>query len=448
MMRDKLYYIKTWGCLMNSYDSGRIAEILENISYKETNVEAEADLVILNTCHIREKATEKVFSHIGRLRKIKTRREEIGKKLIIGVAGCIAQAEGKQILHRAPEVDLVFGPQTWHELPNMLQEVEQGFRTANTDFPVEEKFDKLPEEVIKKERVQNGLSSLAVQEGCDKFCTYCVVPFTRGAEYSRPVLQVLHEAKALAEKGAKEITLLGQNINAYHGEGPDGKDWGFDKLLYSIADIEGIERIRYTTSYPSEMTDSIINAHRDIEKLMPYVHLPVQSGSDRILKAMNRRHNVQEYLHIIEKFKKARADIAFSSDFIVGFPNETREDFLATIKLIKEVKYASAYSFIYSKRPGTVAASLEDNISLQEKSERLQELKNLTDSLQEDFNQNTMDKEFFVLFEKEGKHHNQYVARSPWMQAVAVNSANNMLGKIAKIKATKVVSNSLIGELV
>ncbi len=448
MRKEKLYYIRTWGCLMNSYDSGRIAEILENIAYKETNVEAEADLIILNTCHIREKATEKVFSHIGRLRKIKTRRAEIGKNLIIGVAGCIAQAEGQHILHRAPEVDLVFGPQTWHQLPKMLQAVEQGVKTTNTDFPVEEKFDKLPEEVIKRERVQNGASSLAVQEGCDKFCTYCVVPFTRGSEYSRPILQVLQEAKSLVRQGAKEITLLGQNINAYHGEGPDGKDWGFDKLLYSIADIEGLERIRYTTSYPSEMTDSIINAHREIEKLMPYVHLPVQSGSDRILRAMNRRHNIQEYLHIIEKFKNAREDIAFSSDFIVGFPNETREDFLDTVKLINEVKYASAYSFIYSKRPGTVASTLEDNILLEEKKERLQELKHLTDSFQDSFNQNTMDKEFFVLFEKKGKHQNQYVARSPWMQAVAVSSFDNMLGKTAKIKATKVIANSLIGELV
>ncbi len=447
--KKKKLYIKTWGCQMNVYDSKRMADVLRPMGYEAVDEPDNADMMVLNTCHIREKATEKVFSELGRLRKHKDRRTEEGKETLMAVAGCVAQAEGDVITDRAPYVDLVFGPQTYHELPQMVNGVTgelDGQRAINTDFPVESKFDFLPQE----ETEASGPSAfLSVQEGCDKFCTFCVVPYTRGAEFSRPVEQIIVEAKALVKAGAKEIQLLGQNVNAYHGEGSNGKEWGLGALIKELAcRVDGLERIRYTTSHPRDMDDELIQAHGDVPQLMPFLHLPVQSGSDSILKAMNRRHKADLYRRIIDQLREARPDIALSSDFIVGFPGETEDDHKATLDLIDYVRYAFVYSFKYSARPGTPAATMSDQVLEAIKDRRLQELQAMVNQHQREFNQATVGQVFPVLFEREGRDETQIHGRSPYMQSVHVQGNQRLIGEIVPVKVTTAYANSVSGEIV
>lgn len=439
----KKLYIKTWGCQMNVYDSRRMTDILSPLGYTTTETPEDADMVILNTCHIREKATDKVFSEIGRLRDIKEGRAAEGKKTLIAVAGCVAQAEGEFIMERAKAVDLVFGPQAYHELPEMIVKAT-GQRIVNTDLGVDTKFDTLPQESLN----HGPAAFLSVQEGCDKFCTFCVVPYTRGAEYSRPVAQILNEAHKLGDAGAKEITLLGQNVNAYHGEGPNGKIWGLGRLIQEIAQIDVIERIRYTTSHPVDMEDELVFAHRDIPKLMPYLHLPVQSGSNRILKAMNRKHTAESYLETLAQFKKVRPDIAFSSDFIVGFPGETEEDFEDTLKCIKQVGYQSAYSFKYSPRPGTPAAAIQAAIVREEiKQERLERLQSALNEQFLAFNQRVVGTLQPVLFERKSEKSGQLQGRTPYNQLVSVLANDRLIGQIMDVKINHASPTALRGEL-
>ncbi len=439
----KKLYIKTWGCQMNVYDSRRMADILAPLGYTATETPEDADLMILNTCHIREKATEKVFSDIGRLRDIKEKRAANGHKPMIAVAGCVAQAEGAFIMDRAPSVDLVFGPQAYHELPEMILKAG-GQRIVNTELSVDTKFDTLPQESL-----DHGVTAfLSVQEGCDKFCTFCVVPYTRGAEYSRPVPKVLDEAKRLADAGAKEITLLGQNVNAYHGTGSDGSTWGLGRLIAEIAEIRGIERIRYTTSHPCDMEDELIFAHRDIPKLMPYMHLPVQSGSDRILKAMNRKHGAESYLAILERVRAVRPDIALSSDFIVGFPGETDQDFEDTLEVVRKVGYQSAYSFKYSPRPGTPAAAIQAAIVREEiKTERLTRLQALLSEQALAFNQPFVGKTLPVLFEKKSEKSGNLMGRTPHNQVISAPAKERLIGEIVDVKVVHASPSALRGEV-
>jgi len=415
-------YIKTYGCQMNVYDSQRMVSLLEAQGFAPVEAPEQAELVILNTCHIREKAAEKVYSEIGRLRRLKEERSESGRAMYIAVAGCVAQAEGAEMLRRAPAVDLVFGPQTYHRLPRLLEEAEaqrragRPVRVLDTDFPAEDKFDFLPEE-----RGDTGPSAfLTVQEGCDKFCSFCVVPYTRGAEVSRPVSAVVAEAEAMAKKGVCEITLLGQNVNAYHGTGKAGEAVSLAGLIRRLAEIDGLERLRYTTSHPRDMSDDLIAAHGDVDKLMPYLHLPVQSGSDRILAAMNRRHRADDYLRIIERLRQARPDIALSGDFIVGFPGETDADFEATMTLVREIGYAQAYSFKYSARPGTPASTADECVPEEAKAERLARLQELLDAQQQRFNADSLGRRDRVLLERRGRKPGQLLGRNPYMQAVHV----------------------------
>ena len=425
----KKLYIKTWGCQMNVYDSRRMADILSPLGYTATETPEDADMVILNTCHIREKATDKVFSEIGRWRDIKEDRAAEGKKTLIAVAGCVAQAEGEFIMARAKSVDMVFGPQAYHELPEMIVKAT-GERIVNTELNVDTKFDTLAGETLN----HGPAAFLSVQEGCDKFCTFCVVPYTRGAEYSRPVSQIMDEAKRMADNGAREITLLGQNVNAFHGEGPDGKIWGLGRLIEEVAQIDVIERIRYTTSHPCDMKDELIFAHRDIPKLMPYMHLPVQSGSDRILKAMNRKHTAQSYLDILGRVRDIRPDIALSSDFIVGFPGETDDDFEATMELVRKVGYQSAYSFKYSARPGTPAAAIQAALVREEvKQERLARLQALLTKQFEEFNARTVGLTVPVLVERPSLKKNQMQGRSPWNQSVNFDASERLIGQIVDV---------------
>jgi tRNA-2-methylthio-N6-dimethylallyladenosine synthase len=416
---------------------------LSPLGYTATDTPDDADLVILNTCHIREKATDKVFSEIGRLRDIKKERKAEGKKTIIAVAGCVAQAEGDYIMERAPSVDMVFGPQAFHELPQMM--LRAGVeRIVNTDLAVDTKFDTLPEESLN----HGPAAFLSVQEGCDKFCTFCVVPYTRGAEYSRPVAQIIEEARRMADTGAREITLLGQNVNAFHGEGPDGKIWGLGHLIEEVAHISAIERIRYTTSHPRDMEDELINAHRDIPKLMPYMHLPVQHGSDRILKAMNRKHTAQSYLDTLEKVRTVRPDIAFSSDFIVGFPGETEEDFEGTMELIRAVGYQSAYSFKYSPRPGTPAAAMQAAIVREEiKAERLLRLQALLTKQFEDFNRAFIGRTVPVLIERKSPKPGQMQGRSPHNQSVNTLGMERLVGQIVNVNIEGSSATALRGSM-
>jgi len=438
----KKLFIKTWGCQMNVYDSRRMADILSPLGYTATDTPEDADMVILNTCHIREKATDKVFSEIGRLRDIKEDRKAEGKKTVIAVAGCVAQAEGDYIMERAPSVDMVFGPQAYHELPEMM--LRAGVeRIVNTDLAVDTKFDRLAGEGLD----HGPAAFLSVQEGCDKFCTFCVVPYTRGAEYSRPVAQVLEEARKMAGNGAREITLLGQNVNAFHGEGPDGKVWGLGRVIEEIAKINEIERIRYTTSHPQDMKDELINTHRDVEKLMPYMHLPVQSGSDKILKAMNRKHSAQSYLDTLEKVRKIRPDIAFSSDFIVGFPGETDEDFEDTMNVVRQVGYQSAYSFKYSARPGTPAANMQGLVREEVKAERLLRLQALLTKQFEDFNRAFMDKTVSVLIERKGLKPGQVQGRSPHNQSVNLDGMERLIGQIVDVRVKSTSATALRAEI-
>jgi tRNA-2-methylthio-N6-dimethylallyladenosine synthase len=444
----KKLFIKTWGCQMNVYDSARMADVLAPLGYQTSDGPEGADMVILNTCHIREKASEKVFSELGRLRREKALRETGGERMIIAVAGCVAQAEGEEIMARAPYVDMVFGPQTYHSLPEMVAKLARGAgeRVLNTDFPVESKFDLLPEE-----RAPQGVSAfLSIQEGCDKFCTFCVVPYTRGAEFSRPAGAVIAEARRLVAGGAREITLLGQNVNAWHGAAPGetGAAWGLGRLARELAGIDGLERIRYTTSHPLDMDDDLIAAHGEVPALMPFVHLPVQSGSDRILAAMNRKHRADDYRRIVERMRAARPDLALSSDFIVGFPGETDADFAETLRLVGDVGYAQAYSFKYSPRPGTPAAAAAGRqVDEAVKEERLAALQQLLNAQQVAFNQSMVGRTVPVLLDRRGRRAGQLLGRSPWMQSVPVEAPGRLLGSTVEVEITAARANSLAGTL-
>ncbi len=435
----KKLHIKTYGCQMNVYDSDRMAGLLAPLGYALTDVVDDADMVLLNTCHIREKAAEKVYSELGRINKMKQARQADGGAMILGVAGCVAQAEGEEVLKRAPYVDMVFGPQTYHRLPEMVARLhrEKGAQ-LDTDFPEESKFDHLTAPA----RVEGRAAFLTVQEGCDKFCTFCVVPYTRGAEFSRPVDQVLTEARQLVAQGAVEITLLGQNVNAYHGADADGTELGLGGLIRRLAEIDGIARLRYTTSYPAEVDDALIAAHRDVPELMPYLHLPVQSGSDRVLKAMNRRHGRDFYIDLVARLRAARPDLGLSSDFIVGF-GETDADFQDTLSLVREVGYVQAYSFKYSPRPGTPAAAMELQVPEDVKDARLKELQDLLNTQQLAFNQSCVGRTLPVLLDRPGRHAGQLLGRSPYMQAVHVEAPADWLGRVADLKIVSAGGNSL-----
>jgi tRNA-2-methylthio-N6-dimethylallyladenosine synthase len=439
MADPKKLFIKTYGCQMNVYDSERMAEALGASGYVTTERAEDADMILLNTCHIREKAAEKVYSELGRFKPLKTANPE----LKIGVAGCVAQAEGEEIMRRQPLVDLVVGPQTYHRLPAMEAAVRAGARAVDTDFPEEDKFEHLP----KAPRAKRAPAAfLTVQEGCDKFCAFCVVPYTRGAEVSRPVERVLREARDLVERGVREITLLGQNVNAYHGEGAGGT-WGLARLIRELAKIEGLARIRFTTSHPNDMEEDLIAAHGDEPKLMPYLHLPVQSGSDRILKAMARKHTAEQYLRLIERLRAARPDLLLSGDFIVGFPGETDQDFEDTLALVREVGYGQAYSFKYSARPGTPAAEktpVPDDVA----SDRLYRLQALLSDQQRAAQEAMVGREVAVLFEKPGRMAGQMVGKSDYLHAVHVTDPRAETGQIARVRITRSGPNSLAGELV
>ncbi len=443
----KKVFIKTYGCQMNVYDSDRMADALAPAGYTATKDQDDADLILLNTCHIREKAAEKVYSELGRLKKIKAERAEQGKDTMIGVAGCVAQAEGEEIARRAPLVNLVVGPQSYQELPNMVARADRGERVVVTEFPDADKFDSIAMTPKKILASRGPTAFLTVQEGCDKFCTFCVVPYTRGAEVSRDVSKILAEARAMVDAGVREITLLGQNVNAYHGDGPDGSTWSLAHLLHALAEIDGLWRLRYTTSHPRDMDDDLIAAHRDLPQVMPYLHLPIQSGSDVILKAMNRRHTADEYRRLIDRIRTVQPDLALSGDFIVGFPGETDQDFADTMQLIRDVEYASAFSFKYSPRPGTPGASLEDHVPVAVMDERLQALQALLSAQQRNFQESRVGKAFPVLIEKKGRHDGQLVGRSPWLQPVHVQAPETMLGTMQTVTISHSGTNSLFGDL-
>lgn len=438
----KKYYIKTFGCQMNVYDSGRIAAILENLGFTTAASPRQADVIILNTCHIREKAAEKVFSDLGRIELIKRERAAEGLNTVIGVTGCVVQAEDNQIALRAPYVDFAAGPLTYHRLPEILARVarKHGTPIIDTEFPAESKFDFLP-----PNRSEGGCSYLAIQEGCNNFCTYCVVPYTRGIETSRPVAEVLQEARILVDGGTKEINLLGQNVNSYHGEDSCGKERNLAYLLRSLAEIKGLERLRYTTSYPADVDEDLINCHRDLPMLMPYLHLPIQSGSDSVLKAMNRRHTASQYLDIIDRLSKANPNLRFSSDFIVGFPGETDADFEATLAIVTQVKFIQAFSFKYSRRAGTPAALMPGQVEEKIKKERLNILQDLLFSYQLKFNKESIGKVMPVLFDMKGRHKGQLIGRTPYMQNLHAELEKNCLNKIINVRVTEATTNSLSG---
>jgi len=437
-------HVITWGCQMNVYDSARMADVLAPLGYAPAEAPEGADMVILNTCHIRDKAAEKVFSELGRLRKLQEAKAEQGGRMILAVAGCVAQAEGAEILARAPFVDIVLGPQTYHKLPEMVARAARaGGAVIETEFPAEQKFDFLPEASAPR-----GLTAfLTIQEGCDKFCSFCVVPYTRGAEFSRPAADILAEARRLVAQGTREISLLGQNVNAWHGEAPDGSTWGLGRLLHELANIDGLWRLRYTTSHPRDMDDDLIAAHRDLQMLMPYLHLPVQSGSDRILSAMNRKHTAQDYQRIVDKLRKARPDLALSSDFIVGHPGENAADFQATMDLVRRVGFAQAYSFKYSPRPGTPAAGAPAQVAEAEKDSRLQELQALLREQQAGFNASCVGKAVPVLFTGTGRHKGQVAGRSPWLQPVHLSGPPTLIGTKRTVQITAAHPNSLAATL-
>jgi tRNA-2-methylthio-N6-dimethylallyladenosine synthase len=445
----KRLFIKTYGCQMNVYDSERMADVLRPLGYAMTDELDGADLVVLNTCHIREKAAEKVYSELGRIKALREEKAAAGGgRMTVAVAGCVAQAEGAEIMRRAPVVDLVVGPQAYHQLPELIARASRrlGERLA-ADFAPEAKFDALPT----ARAVDGPAAFLTVQEGCDKFCTFCVVPYTRGAEYSRPVSAVLDEAARLAAQGVREVTLLGQNVNAYDGEGPDGVRWGLGRLIRAIAGVEGLDRIRYTTSHPKDMAgpmgEELIAAHAEVAALMPYLHLPVQAGSDKVLRAMNRAHTADSYLKLIERIRAARPDIAISGDLIVGFPGETDADFEKTLSLVREVGYAACFSFKYSRRPGTPAASMPGQVDEAVKAERLARLQALLEEQQHAFNAGTVGKTLPVLFERKGRRPGQLVGKSPYLQAVWVEAPETMLGRIAPVVIDGLGANSLSGQL-
>ncbi|MDO8409433.1 MAG: tRNA (N6-isopentenyl adenosine(37)-C2)-methylthiotransferase MiaB [Phenylobacterium sp.] len=437
----KRLFIKTYGCQMNVYDSERMADVLAPLGYGMTDTPEDADLVVLNTCHIREKATEKVYSELGQIRLMKLARQEAGAAMTIAVAGCVAQAEGEEIMRRQPAVDLVVGPQAYHQLPELIARTHRarGERLA-ADFAAEDKFDALP-----VARNASGVTAfLTVQEGCDKFCTFCVVPYTRGAEWSRPAAAILAEAQSLADQGVREVTLLGQNVNAYRDPDAGG---GLAALARALAKIPGLDRIRYTTSHPRDMDDELIAAHGELDAFMPFLHLPVQSGSDRILKAMNRGHTVEAYLKLIEKIRAARPDIAISSDYIVGFPGERESDFEATLALVRQMSHASAFSFKYSRRPGTPASALPGQVAEEVKTERLARLQAVLDDQQVAFNAAQVGQTLPVLFERLGRHPGQLVGRSPYLQGVHADADPALIGQIAPVRIEGASKNSLSGVL-
>ena len=438
------YYIKTFGCQMNVYDSHRVAGILNNLGMCEASSIRQADLIIFNTCHIREKATEKLFSDLGRILQIKQERAAEGLDTMIGVIGCVVQAEDDQIAKRAEYVDFALGPLTYHRLPEVLAKVarRRGQTIIDTEFPAESKFDFLPENTA-----SGGCAFLAIQEGCNNFCTYCVVPYTRGIETSRPVFEVLEEARKLVGEGVLEINLLGQNVNSYHGEDEQGKERNLAYLLRRLNEIDGLERIRYTTSYPADVNDDLIACHRDLPKLMPYLHLPVQSGSDAILKAMNRRHNAAQYLEIIARLKEANPALGFSSDFIVGFPGETDKDFEATLELVDKVRFIQAFSFKYSRRPGTPAAEMPHQVEEKVKKERLDILQDKLFAWQLKFNRESVGKTMPILFEGKGRHPGQLTGRTPYMQNLYAEADRGLLNKIIRVKIKDATMNALSGEI-
>jgi tRNA-2-methylthio-N6-dimethylallyladenosine synthase len=469
MTQPKKIFVKTFGCQMNVYDSERMTELLGAHGYAETEAMAAADVILLNTCHIREKAAEKVYSDLGRIRQVKAARASAGKDTIVAVAGCVAQAEGAEMARRAPVVDLVVGPQSYHKLGDLIARVDAEHRQVKhaehrelqhaehrhanhaerhqiveTGFPEEDKFGRLPERAVSK-RVT---AFLTVQEGCDKFCTFCVVPYTRGAEFSRPVADVEAEARRLAGHGVREITLLGQNVNAYHGRGPDGRPWSLARLIDRLASIDGVARIRYTTSHPRDMTDDLIAAHGEQKKLMPYLHLPFQAGADRVLAAMNRKHTAADYLALVARIRAARPDLALSTDIIVGFPGETDAEFEATLEVVERVGYAQAYSFKYSPRPGTPGATMAAQVPDAVKTERLHRLQDLLDRQQTAFNSSCVGKVIPVLFERQGRHADQLVGRTPYLQAVHAPADSSLIGRIVEVVIERVDANSLAGAVV
>lgn len=452
----KRVFIRTYGCQMNVYDSDRMADVLRPLGYALADGPEQADLVVLNTCHIREHASEKVYSELGRLRAVKTERRAQGRDLTIAVAGCVAQAEGEEIIRRQPAVDIVVGSQAYHRLPELLAQVarkaagsetgrrQPGAGVLDTEFPPESKFDHLPS----PQGMRAGSAFLSIQEGCDKFCTFCVVPYTRGMEYSRPVAAVLAEARQLVAAGALELTLLGQNVNAYHGEGPEGSTWSLGRLIRAIGETPGLARLRYTTSHPRDMDDELIAAHADVPQLMPYLHLPVQSGSNRILEAMNRRHDRDLYLRVVDRLRNARADLAFSSDFIVGFPGESDADFDDTMRLIEQVGFASAYAFRYSARPGTPGAALPDQVPENVKVARLAALQALVGHQARRFNESKAGATVPVLFAEAGRKPGQIMGKTPWLQSVYAQGNPRLFGHIVDVRLIEGYANSLLGEIV
>ena len=445
MTQPRKVFVKTFGCQMNVYDSERMTELLGVHGYVETEAMETADVILLNTCHIREKAAEKVYSDLGRIRQVKAARASEGKDTIVAVAGCVAQAEGAEMARRAPVVDLVVGPQSYHRLGELIARADRERRQiVETGFPEEDKFGRLPQ----RARPKAVTAFLTVQEGCDKFCTFCVVPYTRGAEFSRPVADVEAEARRLAGHGVREITLLGQNVNAYHGQGPDGRAWSLAQLIGRLASIDGIERLRYTTSHPRDMTDDLIAAHGEQAKLMPYLHLPFQAGADRILAAMNRKHTAADYLALVARIRAARPDLALSTDIIVGFPGETDAEFEATLDMVERVGFAQAYSFKYSPRPGTPGATLAAQVPDALKTERLHRLQALLERQQTAFNSSCVGKVLPVLFERPGRHTGQLVGRSPYLQAVHTAADSSLLGRIVEVAIESLRPNSLCGAIV
>ena len=433
----KKFHIKSFGCQMNVYDGERMSELLVDQGMSAAENGEDADLVVLNTCHIREKAVDKVYSDIGRLRR------KDGTSPMIAVAGCVAQAEGKEISRRAPSVDIVVGPQAYHRLPELMETAKSGKKALDTDMPAISKFDILPS----RGKQARPTAFLTVQEGCDKFCTYCVVPYTRGAEISRPWIDLINEAKALVDGGAREITLLGQNVNAWTGENDKGHHQGLDGLIRALDRISGLQRIRYMTSHPNDMTEGLIAAHGDVAKLMPFLHLPVQSGSDRILKAMNRSHSVQSYLDILDQMRKIRPDMALSGDFIVGFPGESDQDFEDTLQIVRDANYSQAFSFKYSPRPGTPAAAMEDQIAPEVMDERLQRLQALLNEQQYAFNQQTVGRTTDILLERQGKLDGQLIGKTPWLQSLHIISPDLQIGDMVEVEVTRAGPNSLTGEI-
>jgi len=441
-------FIKSFGCQMNVYDSERMGDLAAEAGYREAAQAEDADLIVLNTCHIREHASEKIYSELGKLRRLKVERGRAGRRTTLVVAGCVAQAEGKEILRRQPAVDIVVGPQSYHRLPELLSEARAHPGIVDTDFPAEDKFARLPVSPLEAIRSRGVAAFVTVQEGCDKFCSFCVVPYTRGAEVSRPVAAVIDEIARLAAAGVREVTLIGQNVNAYHGLDSEGEAVSLARLIRSAAAVPGVARVRYTTSHPNDMSEDLIQAHRDVRALAPYLHLPVQSGSDTVLKSMNRRHRAADYLDIVARVRAARPDIALSSDFIVGYPGETGADFDQTLALVRAVRFASAYAFKYSARPGTPAAEMPDQIDEATKARRLAELQALIEEQRQAFNRAAVGRRLEVLFEKKGKREGQVVGRSPYMQAVFADGPPSLIGKLAEVEILAAGPHSLRGRIV